>query len=48
MHTYELRNSREALRETEDDRGLQTLMLSILRETTVLVYAPAAPASFRR
>lgn len=37
MHTYELRNSREALRETEDDRGLQTLMLSILRETTVLV-----------
>jgi hypothetical protein len=37
MHTYELRNSREALRETEDDRGLQTMMLSILRETTVLV-----------
>ena len=36
-HTYELRNSYEALRETQDDRGLQSLMLNILKETTVLV-----------
>lgn len=37
LHTYELRNSYESLRETQDDRGLQSLMLSILKETTVLV-----------
>lgn len=37
MHTYELRNSYDALRETEDDAGLQSLMLSVLKETTVLV-----------
>jgi hypothetical protein len=37
MHTYELRNSYEALREPEDHRGLQTMMLGILKETTVLV-----------
>lgn len=37
MHTYELRNSYEALRETREDRGLQSLMLTILKETTVLV-----------
>jgi hypothetical protein len=37
MHTYELRNSYVALRETEHDRGLQAMMLGILKETTVLV-----------
>lgn len=37
MHTYELRNSYDALRETEEDTGLQSLMLSVLKETTVLV-----------
>ena len=37
MHTYELRNSYDALQETKDDAGLQSLMLSVLKETTVLV-----------
>lgn len=37
MHTYELRNSYDSLRETEEDTGLQSLMLSVLKETTVLV-----------
>lgn len=37
MHTYELRNSYDAIRETEEDAGLQSLMLSVLKETTVLV-----------
>ena len=37
MHTYELRNSYDALRETEEDTGLQSLMLSVLKETTVLI-----------
>ena len=37
MHTYELRNSNLALVETEDDRGLQSLMYNVLKETTVLV-----------
>lgn len=37
MHTYELRNSYDSLLETEDDAGLQSLMLSLLKETTVLV-----------
>lgn len=37
MHTYELRNSYDALQETEEDSGLQSLMLSVLKETTVLV-----------
>lgn len=37
MHTYELRNSYAALRETEDDRGLQVMMMSLLKEASVLV-----------
>jgi hypothetical protein len=37
MHTYEIRNSYAALRETEDHLGLQRMMHSILKETTVLV-----------
>lgn len=37
MHTYELRNSYDALQETEEDAGLQSLMLSVLKDTTVLV-----------
>jgi hypothetical protein len=37
MHTYELRNSQEALRETEQDRGLQVMMMSLLREASVLL-----------
>ena len=37
MHTYELRNSFAALRETEHDRGLQVMMMSILKEASVLV-----------
>ncbi len=37
MHTYELRNSYAALQETEHDRGLQVMMMSLLREASVLV-----------
>ena len=37
MHTYELRNSYDSLRETSEHGGLQSLMLSVLKETTVLV-----------
>jgi len=37
MHTYELRNSYAALRETENDRGLQVMMMSLLKEASVLV-----------
>jgi hypothetical protein len=37
MHTYEIRNSHEALRETANHSGLRSMMLSILKETTVLV-----------
>lgn len=37
LHTYELRNSYVSLQETKDDRGLQSLMLAIMKETTVLV-----------
>lgn len=37
MHTYELRNSFFALRETERDTGLQTMMMGILKEASVVV-----------
>jgi hypothetical protein len=37
MHTYELRNSYAALLETEHDRGLQVMMMSLLKEASVLV-----------
>lgn len=37
MHTYELRNSYASLRETEHDSGLQATLLSVLKETDVLV-----------
>lgn len=37
MHTYELRNSYAALRETESDRGLQVMMMSLLKEASVLI-----------
>ena len=37
MHTYELRNSFSALQETEQDVGLQTMMMGILKEAAVLV-----------
>lgn len=37
MHTYDLRNSPTALTETGDDRNLQTVMMSLLKHSTVLV-----------
>lgn len=37
MHTYELRNSYAALRETESDRGLQVMMMGLLKEASVLI-----------
>lgn len=37
MHTYELRNSATALSETERDIGLQVMMMSLLKEASVLV-----------
>jgi hypothetical protein len=37
MHTYELRNSSTALSETEHDRRLQVMMMSLLKEASVLV-----------
>lgn len=37
MHTYELRNSFSALQETQQDVGLQTMMMGILKEAAVLV-----------
>lgn len=37
MHTYELRNSYAALLETEHDRGLQVMMMSLLKEASVIV-----------
>ncbi len=37
MHTYDLRNSPTALTETGDDRSLHTVMMSLLKQATVLV-----------
>lgn len=37
MHTYDLRNSPTALTETGDDRNFQTMMMSLLKQATVLV-----------
>src|SRR5205085_677556 len=37
MHTYDLRNSPSALSETGDDRNLQATMMSLLKQSTVLV-----------
>ena len=37
MHTYDLRNSSVAITETENDRNLQTTMMSLLKHSTVLV-----------
>jgi SIR2-like protein len=37
MHTYDLRNSPAALSETGDDRNLQATMMSLLKQSTVLV-----------
>lgn len=37
MHTYDLRNSPTALSETSDDRSLHTVMMSLLKQATVLI-----------
>ncbi len=37
MHTYDLRNSPTALSETGDDRSLHTVMMSLLKQATVLI-----------
>ena len=37
MHTYDLRNSPAALSETSDDRSLHTVMMSLLKQATVLI-----------
>jgi hypothetical protein len=37
MHTYDLRNSPSALSEAGDDRNLQATMMSLLKQSTVLV-----------
>jgi len=37
MHTYDLRNSPTAITETEDDRNFQTMMMSLLKQSTILV-----------
>ncbi len=37
MHTYDLRNSPVALTETSEDRNLQATMMSLLKQSSVLV-----------
>jgi hypothetical protein len=37
MHTYDLRNSPTALSETGDDPNFQTMMMSLLKQSTILV-----------
>ena len=37
MHTYDLRNSSIAITETENDRNLQTTMMSLLKQSTILM-----------
>jgi SIR2-like domain len=37
MHTYDLRNSPTALTETGEDRNFQTMMMSLLKQTTAVV-----------
>ena len=37
MHTYDLRNSSAAITETESDRNLQTTMMSLLKQSTILM-----------
>ena len=37
MHTYDLRNSAAAIRETGNDRNLQTTMMSLLKQSTILM-----------
>lgn len=37
MHTYDLRNSSVAITETERDRNLQTTMMSLLKQSTILM-----------
>jgi hypothetical protein len=37
MHTYDLRNSPTALNETGDDSNFKTMMMSLLKQSTILV-----------